>query len=294
MSHPNKEKELAEIQFSQNRREIFINESGLELEIDEYVIVEAEKGENIGFVSLKGNLVRRKCTQEDIASKKFRKILRPATEEDVENLEQRLKKERESFNTCKMKIIEHKLPMKLVDAEILPNNAKIMFYFTADQRVDFRELVKDLASTYHTRIELRQIGVRDEARRLGGLGICGQKQCCTTFIGDFEQVTTQMAKEQQLSINPSKISGNCGRLMCCLRYETDFYREMAKECPLPGSRVKTKKGEGTVTQSNIYRKMCTVKYGSGDEENLPCGECCVIRSSAPEETSDESKESKEP
>lgn len=273
-----KEKNIFEIQLKAGRRELFNNVSGSEIERDDYVIVEAEKGEDIGFVYQKGNLTAFKCGKKKLDPEALKKILRPATENDVKVLETQAQKEKEAFKICRQKIEQHKLPMKLVNTEIQFDHSKITFYFTAEQRVDFRELVKDLASIYRTRIELRQIGTRDEARRLGGFGICGLKQCCTTFINEFEQITTHMARDQQLSLNPSKISGNCGRLLCCLRYELDFYQEKTKECPLQGDRVKTPKAEGIVAQSNIFSGKTWVKYDSGEMEELPCSACKILQS----------------
>lgn len=270
----NKENELFEVQFKADRRGLFHNSSASEIERDDYVIVEADRGQDIGFVSQKGSLVKLKYDKKD--SKSLKKIIRPATEEDVEKMEQRNAKEKEALEACKKKVVEHNLPMKLVDVEIQFDHSKITFYFTADQRIDFRELVRELASIYRTRIELRQIGVRDEARRLGGFGICGLKQCCNSFIREFEQIATHMARDQKLMLNPSKISGNCGRLLCCLRYELEYYHEMAKKCPDHGCKVKTEKGTGTVMQNNIFKKTVLVKYDSGEEVQTACSACTLL------------------
>lgn len=280
----NKDKEIYEIQFKGERKGIFCNPNNLEIEVDDYVIVEVDKGEDIGYVFQKGSLVIFKCDKMGIDKKTLKSILRPATEEDVAQIEKKSEKEKDAFELCRKKILEHNLPMKLVDVEIQFDQSKMMFYFTAEQRVDFRELVKDLASIYRTRIELRQIGVRDEARRLGGFGICGRRQCCTTFIKEFEQITTNMARDQQLSLNPIKISGNCGRLLCCLKYEVDFYHNMSKVCPMQGYKVKTEKGTATTIHSDIFKEMVTVKYENGEEEQVPCSGCTILEQEIKEET----------
>ncbi len=287
-----KESDLFEIEFKRGRKELFHNAPACEIERDDYVIVEAERGQDIGFVSQKGALALLKLRKKGLDEKSLKRILRPATQEDVDEVERKSRKEREAFGVCKQKIVENNLPMKLVDVEIQFDNSKITFYFTADQRVDFRELVKQLASLYRTRIELRQIGVRDETRRLGGCGICGRKQCCSNFIKEFEQVTTHMARDQQLSLNPAKISGNCGRLLCCLRYELDYYQEMAKVCPSPGCRVKGAKEEGVVVQTNMLKGIAHVKYPSGKEEHLPCAQCVRIDAEHVESVPPQVKEAK--
>ena len=169
------------------------------------------------------------------------------------------KKEKEAFNTCIKKIKEHKLNMTLTDVECKFDNSKILFYFTADGRIDFRELVKDLAAIYKTRIELRQIGVRDEVKKIGGNGVCGRELCCCSFLSDFEAVSIKMAKEQNISLNPSKISGNCGRLMCCLKYEDEVYSEKLKRLPNIGAIVKTEEGEGEVDSVEILKERIKVK-----------------------------------
>ena len=174
-----------------------------------------------------------------------------ATKEDIKRLEENARKEKEAFRICLKKIESHKLEMKLVDVEYTFDNNKILFYFTADGRVDFRELVKDLASVFRTRIELRQIGVRDESKMLGGIGICGRPFCCSTFLGEFQPVSIKMAKEQGLSINPVKISGTCGRLMCCLKYEQDSYEYLLHITPRVGTPVSTPEGKGVVCETNL-------------------------------------------
>ena len=191
--------------------------------------------------------------------------IRRATPADERVLQENKKKEQEAFDICHQKIEKYQLDMKLTEVEYTFDNSKILFYFTSDQRVDFRELVKDLAATFHTRIELRQIGVRDESKMLGGLGICGRPFCCSTYMGEFVPVSIKMAKEQGLSLNPTKISGVCGRLMCCLKYEQYGYEEFAKITPKVGSRVLTKEGAGVVTEANVITGV--LKVSLSDSEN---------------------------
>ena len=174
-------------------------------------------------------------------------------------------KEKEAFKVCEKKIKEHKLNMTLTDVEYKFDDSKILFYFTADGRIDFRELVKDLAAIYKTRIELRQIGVRDEVKRIGGNGVCGRELCCCSFLSDFEAVSIKMAKEQNISLNPSKISGNCGRLMCCLKYEEEVYAEKAKRLPKIGAIVKSEEGTGEVVSVETLKEVIRVKYQDGDD-----------------------------
>ena len=196
------------------------------------------------------------CTQtdrpaEENPSRPVKKIIRVATAEDIQHLEDNRRREKEAFSVCEKKIAVHKLEMKLVGVEYTFDNSKLLFYFTADGRVDFRELVRDLASVFRTRIELRQVGVRDEAKMIGGLGICGREFCCTGFLRDFQPVSIKMAKEQNLSLNPVKISGTCGRLMCCLKYEQNAYEYLHRISPHYGAAVSTPKGRGVVTDVNL-------------------------------------------
>ena len=181
-----------------------------------------------------------------------------------QNIENK-KQEKEAFKTCEKKIKEHGLDMKLMDVEFKFDKSKILFFFTADGRIDFRELVRDLASVYKTRIEMRQIGVRDEVKRIGGNGVCGRELCCCTFLSDFETVSIKMAKEQNVSLNPSKISGNCGRLMCCLQYEQNVYEEKLKKLPKIGAIVKTQDGQGEVCGLETLKEIVKVKFKDGDE-----------------------------
>jgi cell fate regulator YaaT (PSP1 superfamily) len=259
-----KNSKLVEVVFKGERRAIYRNRNEIELDEGESVVVEAERGEDLGRISLVGALVKLKRGKGETKS-----IVRIAEEKDMLQHAANLKKEEDSYKVCKEKIKHYNLDMKLVDVEMQFDGSKITFYFTAAQRVDFRELVKDLASVYRTRIELRQIGVRDEAKRVSGFGICGRKQCCSAFLNEFEQITTQMAKDQQISLNPSKISGNCGRLLCCLRYEEEEYQAIFKEFPPIGSAVKIKEKEGVLTYINVFKNCGQVQYKDGTDEWLP-------------------------
>jgi cell fate regulator YaaT (PSP1 superfamily) len=258
--------ELYEIAFKGNRRAIYCNSQSLPLRTGDYVVVATERGEHIGEVHQKVD------AQKADQKKTLLQILRRATEEDLSRLTELRKKETAAFDVCLQKIAERDLTMKLVDVEYQFDGNKITFYFTAEKRVDFRELVKDLAALYRTRIELRQIGVRDEARRIGGFGICGRELCCCTFINDFEPITTQLAKDQHLSLSPTKISGACGRLMCCLLYEECFYKEALQKFPEPGAKVDTESGPGVVDRVDIFEELVYVSYEDGHEEKLHLSE----------------------
>ena len=229
----------------------------------EMVIVETVRGVEMGEAVTSA----REISDESLVGE-LKPILRKATQRDVETAEQNRAKERNAFPICAEKIKAHKLDMKLVNVECTFDGSKMVFYFTSDGRVDFRELVKELASVFHTRIELRQIGVRDEARFLGGLGICGRKICCGAFLSDFTPVSIKMAKEQNLSLNPTKISGQCGRLMCCLKYEQDFYEETLKKLPRLGKDIMTPDGIGTVTEISTIKEKVKVRIASGDDYEL--------------------------
>lgn len=224
------------------------------LDTGDYVVVETSRGIECGTVTF-GN----REISDDGLNRPLKKIIRPATAEDIAHLEENRKKEERAYGICLKKIIEHDLKMKLVTVEYTFDNNKILFYFTADGRVDFRELVKDLAGIFRTRIELRQIGVRDESKMLGGLGICGREFCCKGFLSDFQPVSIKMAKEQGMSLNPVKISGTCGRLMCCLKYEQEAYSDLLKKTPKIGAYVSTPDGKGTVVDQNIIKGVLNVQ-----------------------------------
>jgi cell fate regulator YaaT (PSP1 superfamily) len=225
------------------------------------VIVETARGLEFGTLS---EDVKKVSEQEIVPP--LKKIIRIAGEEDIKHHQDNLKKKEKDLMLCQEKIDKHKLDMRLVDVEHTFDNSKIIFYFTSDGRVDFRELVKDLASIFKMRIELRQIGVRDEAKFIGGIGTCGKGLCCHSWLQEFEPVSIKMAKVQNLSLNPAKISGICGRLMCCLKYENDVYCELRKGMPDVGERIKTPDGIGIVTESNIFEGRITVRL-IVDEKN---------------------------
>ncbi len=247
--HPvtdNTEKEeVIGVRFRSSGKTYYFAPEGKIAKKGDFVVVETARGAEFGEVSLSNTMINK----SDIVSP-LRPVTRLATEADVERDRENREKEKEALAICQEKIAAHKLEMKLIDVQYAFDNSKLLFYFSAEGRVDFRELVKDLASTFRTRIELRQIGIRDEAKLLGGLGACGRALCCSTFLPDFAQVSIKMAKDQSLSLNSSKISGLCGRLMCCLRYEQDVYAEEIKKTPDNGTQVQTEDGLGTVISSN--------------------------------------------
>ena len=254
--------EIISVKFKENGRAYSFDPAGIKAEQGEYVIVETQNGTEIGTVSAANHEVAK-----DAIVKPLKKVIRKATEKDMARREDNKIKEKEAFGICEELILAHKLDMKLVEVEYSFDANKIVFFFTSDGRVDFRELVKDLASRFHTRIELRQIGVRDEAKMLGGLGICGRPYCCKQFLNDFQPVSIKMAKEQGLSLNPTKISGSCGRLMCCLKYEQDAYEYLNSLTPSVGSTVKTPEGNAVVTDVNLITGYLTVRLS--DSDSLP-------------------------
>ncbi len=233
--------EVIGIQFRSSSKIYFFDPAGITAKRGQYAIVETARGPEFGEVAFANRQVPEKSTVAPL-----RPVLRIATEADIAHNEENRKKEKEALAICREKVAAHKLDMKLIDVQYSFDNAKLLFYFTADGRVDFRELVKDLASVFHTRIELRQIGIRDEAKLLGGIGACGRPLCCSTFLPEFPQISIKMAKEQNLSLNTAKISGVCKRLMCCLRYESEVYAEESRLTPPVDSLVKTPDGIGTV------------------------------------------------
>jgi len=225
----------------------------------DYVIVESDRGLDYGEV-LSGEEV---ILDKAIPQKALRKIIRIATSGDIEKIDRNRKTAKEAIKTCNKKIVERKLNMKLIDAELSFDCSKIIFYFSAEERVDFRDLVKDLAKIFKARIELKQVGVRDEAKMFGGFGQCGRELCCARFLKDFEPVTIKMAKDQNLPLNPTKISGVCGRLMCCLSYEHKCYKESAKGLPKISQRVKTKDGPGKIVDVNYLKRIAVAELEDG-------------------------------
>ena len=249
--------EVIGIRFKEGGKVYYFEPRGNVAKDGDYAVVETARGVEFGKVYQPNKLV---SNNEIVAP--LRPIIRIATEKDVKQNEENTKKEEEALKICQQKVSSHQLEMKLVEAEYTFDGAKLTFYFTADGRIDFRELVKDLAATFKTRIELRQIGIRDEAKFMGGLGICGRPFCCSTFLPDFCQVSIKMAKDQNLSLNSSKISGACGRLMCCLKFEHDTYVQEIKKTPPVDSTVKTPEGSGTVVETSPL--TCFIKVNIND------------------------------
>ncbi len=252
--------EVISVRFKEVGKNYYFDPQNKQYKSGDNVIVETARGLEFGEVSI-GN---REIPDEEITAP-LKNVIRSATQKDLDVVEENKKKEKEAFDICHKKIAEHNLLMKLVDVEYTFDRSKILFYFTADGRVDFRELVKDLASIFHTRIELRQIGVRDESKKVGGLGICGRPFCCSTFLGSFQPVSIKMAKEQSLFLSTTKISGTCGRLMCCLKYEQDSYEHLLKVTPKNGAIVDTAEGRGTVVNFNLLTGMLKVSLDKRPE-----------------------------
>ena len=250
-------KNVISVRFKENGKAYSFDPAGAELKVGDYVIVETARGVECGEVVQAARPV-----EDAAAPKNLKPITRIADGVDVRRMRQNREDEKRAYRTCQECIARHGLGMKLVEAEYTLDRSKILFYFTADGRVDFRELVKDLAGIFHTRIELRQIGVRDESKMLGGLGICGQPFCCSRFLQDFQPVSIKMAKEQDLSLNPTKISGACGRLMCCLAYEESAYEYLNSILPMVGSTVRTPDGVGTVIEVNPISGYLRVRCGA--------------------------------
>ncbi len=253
--------EIVGIRFKKVGKVYHFDPAGFDFKVGDRVIVETQRGVEMGEVA-----VGIHDFDEKLLKKQLKSVLRPATPEDMQHVEENKVKEREAFKVCNEKIKKHKLEMKLVEVEYTFDNSKILFYFTADGRIDFRELVKELATIYRTRIELRQIGARDESKTLGSIGVCGRPLCCSQFLGEFEPVSIKMAKEQGLSLNPTKISGSCGRLMCCLKYEQDTYEGLLKSTPRAGTVVDTEFGRGTVEYVNLLRGQLKVRIDDEKEK----------------------------
>ena len=252
--------EIISIRFKSGGKEYYFNPGGTQFQVGDGVIVETARGVEYA------QCVRSNTMVDEIdLTAPLRPVVRKATPEDLRLAERNKEREKHAFLVCQQKIAEHGLDMKLVSSEYSFDGSKILFFFTSEGRVDFRALVKDLASTLHARIELRQIGVRDEAKLLGGLGICGQPYCCSRFLDKFQPVSIKMAKTQSLSLNPTKISGACGRLMCCLKYEQGAYEDAVKRCPKKESFVETPDGVGTVTDVNLLREKVKVRLEDGEE-----------------------------
>ena len=266
--------EIIGVRFKSGGKQYYFDPAGLEVQPGQGVIVETSRGLEYGECA-QGNTQ----VEEETVVQPLRPLVRIATEEDEKTVEKNQEKEAKAFQICQEKIAAHGLEMKLVEAEYSFEGNKVLFFFTAEGRVDFRALVKDLASTIHARIELRQIGVRDEAKMLGGLGICGRPFCCAQFLDEFQPVSIKMAKTQNLSLNPTKISGTCGRLMCCLKYEQEAYEDLVKHTPKQESFVETPDGAGTVSSVNLQRQQVQVRLDSAPDTPKCYHNCeiCVVR-----------------
>ena len=266
--------EIIGVRFKSGGKQYYFDPAGLEVQPGQGVIVETSRGLEYGECA-QGNTQ----VEEETVVQPLRPLVRIATEEDEKTVEKNREKEAKAFQICQEKIAAHSLEMKLVEAEYSFEGNKVLFFFTAEGRVDFRALVKDLASTIHARIELRQIGVRDEAKMLGGLGICGRPFCCAQFLDEFQPVSIKMAKTQNLSLNPTKISGTCGRLMCCLKYEQEAYEDLVKHTPKQESFVETPDGAGTVSSVNLLRQQVQVRLDSAPDTPKCYHNCeiCVVR-----------------
>ena len=281
-------KNIIGVRFKKLGKIYFFNPKGLKIKQGDKVIVETSQGEEYGEVVIPNRKV-----EDDKILTPLKKVIRIANYRDHKHFNDCKRIEKDAFNICQKKIKEHKLDMNLIEVEYKFDNSKILFYFTADGRIDFRDLVKDLASIYKIRIELRQIGVRDEVKRIGGNGVCGRELCCCTFLSDFEAVSIKMAKEQNVSLNPSKISGNCGRLMCCLKYEDEAYQEKLKRLPRVGALVKTQDGEGEIDNIEILKERVRVKIKDGDGylyKKYDVKDILVIKDAEKEQIDEEEKE----
>ncbi len=252
--------EVIGVRFKEVGKVYYFDPTNNEFKIGDKVIVETSRGIECGMVAIANKTV----SDKDIVHP-LKKIIRAADENDLKHIEDNKRKEKRAFSICQKKIAEHGLEMKLVEVEYTFDNNKILFYFTSDGRVDFRALVKELAAIFRTRIELRQIGVRDEAKMLGGIGVCGRPLCCNSYLGEFQPVSIKMAKEQGLSLSPVKISGTCGRLMCCLKYEQEAYTELLKKIPKVGAIVETPNGNGVVIETNPISKVLKIRLNKSPD-----------------------------
>lgn len=257
-------KKVVGIRFKPAGKTYYFDPKNLDIKQNDMVVVETSRGVEMGRTVI----ADKELDENDGFNKQLKEVLRVATEEDMQTALQNREREKEAFQICLEKIKEHKLEMKLVEVEYSFDGSKILFYFTADGRIDFRELVKDLATVFRTRIELRQIGVRDESKAVGSIGVCGKPLCCSQFLDEFAPVSIKMAKVQGLSLNPTKISGACGRLMCCLNFEEETYEELMKVTPKQGSLVKTPDGNGTIEYVSLLRGLVKVRLDNEIEKTL--------------------------
>jgi len=283
-------KNIVGVRFRKTGKIYFFDPGRLPIKKKDFVIVETAQGQEYGEV-----LIDKREFPDEKVKTPLKKVIRIATKKDEFQFLDNRKKEKEAFEICQEKIKEHKLDMKLIEVEYVFDRSKILFFFSAEGRIDFRELVKDLAYIFRTRIELRQIGIRDEVKKIGGNGICGRELCCCSFLNNFETVSIKMAKEQNIALNPSKISGNCGRLMCCLKYEQNVYEEKLKNLPKIGSIVETAEGVGEVCGIETLHEKIKVKITDGEDvlyRKFAATDIKVIKS-AESETEIETEEEKE-
>ena len=267
--------EVVDIQFRPGQKIYYFDPDGVKFETGDHVIIDTARGAEFGICAGGNHTI----PQKDVVAP-LRKVIRRANAQDEKIISENRAKEKKAYDICMQKIADNSLDMQLVSAEVAFDGSKILFYFTADERVDFRELVKNLAGVFHTRIELRQIGVRDKAKMVGGLGICGRPFCCASFLDDFQPVSIKMAKTQNLSLNPTKISGTCGRLMCCLKYEQDAYEDLIRSSPKLESFVDTPEGRGTVVELDLLRQRVKVRMEDAPEtiSVFPNADIAVLRS----------------
>ena len=282
-------KVIVGVRFKKSGKIYFFNPGNLHINLKSKVIVETALGEELGEV-----VAKKKLLTDNELNSPLKKVIRIANYKDIKHDEENKKKEKEAFKICEEKIRKLKLDMHLTEVQYTFDNSKLLFCFTADGRIDFRELVKELASIFKTRIELRQIGVRDEVKRIGGNGICGRELCCCSFLNNFETVSIKMAKEQNMSLNPSKISGNCGRLMCCLKYEQEVYEDKLKHLPKIGAVVQTEDGEGVVDSIETLKEIVKVKLKDDNDETYykkyNANDLKIIKNADSEVIDDEEKE----
>lgn len=268
ISGPSVSYPVVEVAFKGGRKDFYRDTRGLDVQTGDYVVVEADRGTDFGTVHMTGELVRLRIkTRELDDDAEFPIIIRNARLQDINDWEENREKEAETFHIGRQAIDRMGLPMKLVDVEWQFDHKKVTFFFTADHRVDFRALVRDLASTFRTRVELRQIGARDEAARIGGIGSCGRELCCSTWLQEFTPVSTQAARVQNLPLNPARLSGQCGRLKCCLNYELEQYMTVLQEFPRVDSTVETSQGRGTIQKVDIFKKIVRIQHADGSWED---------------------------
>src|SRR5690554_5242559 len=276
--------DLVEVTFKAGRKDIYRNTREMDLQVGDFVIVQADRGVDFGTVHMTGELVRLRVRQKGLEDDtRVPSIIRSAGLADIERWESNREMEAEAFHIAREAIERLGLPMKLVDAEWQFDHKKITFYFTADHRVDFRQLVRDLASTFRTRVELRQIGARDEAARIGGIGSCGRELCCSTWLQEFKPVSTQAARLQNLPLNPTRLSGQCGRLKCCLNYELEQYMSALREFPRVDTTIETSTGRGTIQKLDIFKRIVWIQYPDGVWEERSLDEVRTILGLADDE-----------